>query len=1021
MDSRIALVSGTVLTLKNKDGGAILYTIHNEIGRGGSCIVYEASYETNAGFTKYVRIKECYPFKLQILREASGELLPSEQDAEMYQKIQAKTWEDFVVSSNLFYKRMLSDAFVNTLDVYKANNTTYIVSTFSPENTLKAYHPENITDCISLVKQVAMAINDIHKEGYLYLDIKPENVLVVQGHQNRVLLFDFDSLVPLGDCREQEDDERVSYTKGFAAIELQMAKRNRLGTYTDVYGVGALLFYLLFNRVPAAPDCEGDVEYNYSLAKYQTKNYNDKLFVSLSEFFHKTLANYYKDRIQNMEEVVGLLSSMEELSSMTAPFLCSTHINRPKSCFGRNEEIEKIVEWTHNDSSNCLAVTGMGGIGKSTIVREYVFQHRAEFDSVFYIHYQQDIEKTITNDYSLRINAVSKNEVESINDYFTRKLGYIKALLHDKKALLVIDNYSGGNTNELIPLLELPWKIIVVTRTMPITEFFDKIEISAISDQQSLVRLYEVNSGKELADDDRCCFEALTDCIQGHTLALELISKQIANSHLQIRDAVQLANLHGFSNIAEEKVQYSRDYSTELKTVKEVINAIVEAEDLSAQKKSILKVTSLFENHPIDVAVIKESMQLTSIDAVNELIHDGWIEVVESNITMHPVIQEVVGQWLWDEQSIKKITLMMKSFAMQLEKAEKSKKDRLITLSDCILCHVLEAPKINTLESFTQLMYQVVINASRHKEELIVRYGMTLINMRKLNENTFLSKVLNRVVEVYEEYRDFDKAYELLELAEKNALVSGSQLVKAEYYDALSDYYDHCLDGGYQTGNKKEEKLLRNMLLAMDKAIKYARRSRQEGFALLVKNLLGKAAVLIRATPGSHKRIMKLVKEAQIVLNTMQENKADLEAQCLMVFSWYYTLSVPYYEKAEETMALARNITEDSADTTLDLIDNWFIPAANICLYHGQFKNASRLLSQAIALCDNYDGVIPYRRKKIELLHCSLDVAVKGQNISQGMILLEEIDRLNEEYCQLGIHLPVDNDVRELLKKASNV
>ena len=68
MDSRIALAANTQLHFRNKEGCAVRYTIIKEIGRGGSCIVYDASYETNTGDLKYVRIKECYPFKLRIER-----------------------------------------------------------------------------------------------------------------------------------------------------------------------------------------------------------------------------------------------------------------------------------------------------------------------------------------------------------------------------------------------------------------------------------------------------------------------------------------------------------------------------------------------------------------------------------------------------------------------------------------------------------------------------------------------------------------------------------------------------------------------------------------------------------------------------------------------------------------------------------------------------------------------------------------------------------------------------------------
>ena len=62
MDFRIALEPQTKLSFYDKSGGEICYTIVREIGRGSSCIVYEASHETNTEINRLYRIKECYPY-----------------------------------------------------------------------------------------------------------------------------------------------------------------------------------------------------------------------------------------------------------------------------------------------------------------------------------------------------------------------------------------------------------------------------------------------------------------------------------------------------------------------------------------------------------------------------------------------------------------------------------------------------------------------------------------------------------------------------------------------------------------------------------------------------------------------------------------------------------------------------------------------------------------------------------------------------------------------------------------------
>ena len=78
MDHRIALKPNTPLCLSNDSGEMIHCIIKNEIGRGGSCIVYEAVRITDTGDQTLYRIKEFYPYKLHISRN-NNELVPSIQ------------------------------------------------------------------------------------------------------------------------------------------------------------------------------------------------------------------------------------------------------------------------------------------------------------------------------------------------------------------------------------------------------------------------------------------------------------------------------------------------------------------------------------------------------------------------------------------------------------------------------------------------------------------------------------------------------------------------------------------------------------------------------------------------------------------------------------------------------------------------------------------------------------------------------------------------------------------------------
>lgn len=74
--------------------------------------------------------------------------------------------------------------------------------------------------------------------------------------------------------------------------------------------------------------------------------------------------------------------------------------------------------------------------------------------------------------------------------------------------------------------------------------------------------------------------------------------------------------------------------------------------------------------------------------------------------------------------------------------------------------------------------------------------------------------------------------------------------VWAQYYSPLSAFYDHALGGAYDAVEADEELLLKKMMDATDKTIRYARKSHRPGSKhVLAENLLAKGTMLMRSEP----------------------------------------------------------------------------------------------------------------------------------------------------------------------------
>jgi len=123
MDHRIALKKNTLLRLVNDKGEAIHCVIEKEIGRGGSCIVYEASRETETKDKTFYRVKEFYPYKLSISRDENGKLVPAAKDAEEFIRQQQQLCLDFSRTNRLFYSGTKYAAMKNQLDVFEQKGT----------------------------------------------------------------------------------------------------------------------------------------------------------------------------------------------------------------------------------------------------------------------------------------------------------------------------------------------------------------------------------------------------------------------------------------------------------------------------------------------------------------------------------------------------------------------------------------------------------------------------------------------------------------------------------------------------------------------------------------------------------------------------------------------------------------------------------------------------------------------------------------------------------------------------------
>lgn len=217
------------------------YVIENKIGEGGFGITYKA---VQIGLNRIVCIKEYFPAGKCNRNVSSKTVFPQGMTTELYDKYRSA----FVNEAKMLAK-MRHPNIVEVIDVFDENNTSYMVMEFIiGENIQKIVEnegPMSYDIAINYIGQITNAIDFLHKQHILHRDIKPENIMITSEY--KAILIDF------GAARAFEHDKIQShtsmFTRGYAPPE-QYHKSSLKGSFTDIYALGATLYFTLTGVEP---------------------------------------------------------------------------------------------------------------------------------------------------------------------------------------------------------------------------------------------------------------------------------------------------------------------------------------------------------------------------------------------------------------------------------------------------------------------------------------------------------------------------------------------------------------------------------------------------------------------------------------------------------------------------------------------------------------------------------------------------------------------------------------------------
>ncbi|HYF59243.1 MAG TPA: serine/threonine-protein kinase, partial [Burkholderiaceae bacterium] len=220
------------------------YRLTGVVGQGGFGVVYRAE---DLALQRQVAIKEYLPAQLAV-RLSDGTLRASgERHADTY----AAGLDGFLDEARLL-ARFKHPGLLEVLRFWKQNGTAYLAMPLYPGRTLDRLieaRPGGLDaeSMRAILASLLDALETLHMAGCVHRDVSPDNVMVLP-HGDAVLL-------DLGAARRVIGDRVKAVTVmlkgGYAPIE-QYADDPafRIGPWTDVYALGAVLHHAIAGEVP---------------------------------------------------------------------------------------------------------------------------------------------------------------------------------------------------------------------------------------------------------------------------------------------------------------------------------------------------------------------------------------------------------------------------------------------------------------------------------------------------------------------------------------------------------------------------------------------------------------------------------------------------------------------------------------------------------------------------------------------------------------------------------------------------
>ena len=273
------------------------YIAGKVIGKGGFGITYLA-YDTE--HDKKVALKEYFPSTFAA-RDEDGRTVAvlRSEDTPIYKNGMEKFYEE----ASLVSKFNGNPNIVSVHEFFYENGTAYFVMELLRGCSLKAYIAEH--GCLSpdqalyIADGVSNALVAAHSTNTLHRDISPDNIMICRDGSVKLIDFGAARQVALSDPKSMS----IILKQGFAPLE-QYQKHGKQGPWTDLYSLGATLYYSVTGKRIDDPMTRMDNDENFQSNQYDVE---PQLWELIRHSLNLNINDRYKDAFE-FREALGKIA-----------------------------------------------------------------------------------------------------------------------------------------------------------------------------------------------------------------------------------------------------------------------------------------------------------------------------------------------------------------------------------------------------------------------------------------------------------------------------------------------------------------------------------------------------------------------------------------------------------------------------------------------------------------------------------------------------------------------------------------